>query len=54
MTEEDPIAEVLRRLADAVGSLPMRADGNLNQRDFYMLLIDAYHDAGGKRYEPTA
>lgn len=39
------IAEVLRRLADAVGSIPLRADMALNQPDFYRAINDAYHQA---------
>ncbi len=39
------VAEVMRRLADAVGSVPQRTDGNVNQRDFYRVLNDEYHKA---------
>ena len=36
------IAEVLRRVRDAVGRLGLRADGNLNQADLYTALDDDY------------
>ena len=39
------ITEVLNRLCDAVGSLPMRADGAVNQRDLYAVLDEAYKAA---------
>ena len=36
------IVEVLRRVRNAVGDCPVRADGTLNQRDFYDALDEQF------------
>lgn len=39
------IAEVLRRVRDAIGRLGMRADGNLNHADVYAVLDEEFQRA---------
>jgi hypothetical protein len=39
------ISEVLRRLLNIIGDLPMHADANVNQRDLYFALRDAHEQA---------
>lgn len=47
MSPEDAIvvAEVLRRLRDAIGRLGQRADGNLNHADVYAVLDEEFQRA---------
>jgi hypothetical protein len=42
------VAEVLRRIRDAVGRLGMRADGALNHADLYRVLDEEYERAAKK------
>lgn len=44
------VSEVLRLVRNAVGACLVRADGNLNQRDFYDALDAEFAEAQRKAY----
>lgn len=44
------LAETLRRVRNAVGAALVRADGNLNQRDFYDALDAEFKQAQAEAY----